>query len=166
MPKIPSAATPSNRAYPRFKPPPTESGEVRVDTGVYEGGEISMYYDSMIAKLICHGDTRQQAIEHMRDALNAFLIRGVQLEHPVPGGADAAPALRLRHLHDSVHLEEYPNGFVAADVRDDPALLAAVAAFARRRYIDRAVKISGQMGGHPARSGQTGWSSWEKNTIR
>jgi len=50
---------------------------VRVDTGVYEGGEISMYYDSMIAKLVAHGATRDQAIARMRDALNAFVIRGV-----------------------------------------------------------------------------------------
>ena len=50
---------------------------MRVDTGVYEGGEVSMHYDSMIAKLICHGATRDQAIARMREALNAFVIRGV-----------------------------------------------------------------------------------------
>jgi propionyl-CoA carboxylase alpha chain len=55
---------------------------VRVDTGVYEGGEISMYYDSMIAKLICHGATRDQAIARMRDALNAFVIRGISSNIP------------------------------------------------------------------------------------
>ena len=68
----------------RYQPPHTtmeaampvpHGGGVRVDTGVYEGGEISMHYDSMIAKLICHGGNRQQAIERMRDALNAFFIR-------------------------------------------------------------------------------------------
>jgi propionyl-CoA carboxylase alpha chain len=46
----------------KYRPPETIDGQVRVDTGVFEGGEISMYYDSMIAKLICHGATRDQAI--------------------------------------------------------------------------------------------------------
>jgi len=57
--------------------PPKESDVVRVDTGVYEGGEVSMYYDPMIAKLITYGATRDRAISHMRDALNEFFIRGV-----------------------------------------------------------------------------------------
>ena len=145
---------PSTGRITRFKPPPTESGEVRVDTGVYEGGEISMYYDSMIAKLICHGDTRQQAIEHMRDALNAFLIRGVSSNIPFQAALMQHPRFVSGIFTTAFISEEYPNGFVAADVpHDDPALLAAVAAFARRRYIDRAVKISGQMGGHPRKVG-------------
>ncbi len=57
--------------------PPIESASVRVDTGVYEGGEVSIHYDPMIAKLIAHGGTRDQAIAHLRDALNEFYIRGV-----------------------------------------------------------------------------------------
>ena len=52
---------PSTGRLVKFPPPPEIAGQVRVDTGVYEGGEISMYYDSMIAKLICHGATRDQA---------------------------------------------------------------------------------------------------------
>ncbi|NBX95645.1 MAG: acetyl-CoA carboxylase biotin carboxylase subunit, partial [Betaproteobacteria bacterium] len=57
-------------------------GGVRVDTGVYEGGEIPMYYDSMIAKLIVHGRDRQEAIAKMREALNAFVIRGISSNIP------------------------------------------------------------------------------------
>ncbi len=68
---------PSSGRLVKFIAPPEVPGQVRVDTGVYEGGEVSMYYDSMIAKLICHGATRDQAIARMRDALNAFVIRGV-----------------------------------------------------------------------------------------
>jgi propionyl-CoA carboxylase alpha chain len=99
---------PSTGRITRFQPPPTESGEVRVDTGVYEGGEISMHYDSMIAKLICHGDTRQQRYRtHARRAQRLPDPRR-QLEHPVPGGADAASALRLRHLHDGLHRRGVP----------------------------------------------------------
>ena len=146
---------PSTGRITRFQPPPTESGEVRVDTGVYEGGEISMHYDSMIAKLICHGDTRQQAVERMRDALNAFLIRGVSSNIPFQAALMQHPRFVTGIFTTAFIAEEYPNGFVAADVpHDDPALLAAVAAFARRRYIDRAVQISGQMGGHPRKVGQ------------
>ena len=52
--------------------PPAESDVVRVDTGIYEGGEVSMYYDPMIAKVITYGATRDQAIAHMRTALDAF----------------------------------------------------------------------------------------------
>ncbi len=146
---------PSTGRITRFQPPPTESGEVRVDTGVYEGGEISMHYDSMIAKLICHGDTRQQAVERMRDALNAFLICGVSSNIPFQAALMQHPRFVSGIFTTAFIAEEYPNGFVAADVpHDDPALLAAVAAFARRRYIDRAVQISGQMGGHPRKVGQ------------
>lgn len=145
---------PSTGRITRFQPPPTESGEVRVDTGVYEGGEISMHYDSMIAKLICHGDTRQQAVERMRDALNAFLIRGVSSNIPFQAALMQHPRFVSGIFTTAFIAEEYPNGFVAADVpHHDPALLAAVAAFARRRYIDRAVQISGQMGGHPRKVG-------------
>ena len=66
----------------KYRPPEAVEGQVRVDTGVFEGGEISMYYDSMIAKLICHGATRDQAIVRLRDALNAFVIRGIDSNIP------------------------------------------------------------------------------------
>jgi propionyl-CoA carboxylase alpha chain len=145
---------PSTGRLTRFVPPQIEDGAVRVDTGVYEGGEISMHYDSMIAKLICHGDTRQQAIERMRDALNAFLIRGVASNIPFQAALLQHPRFVSGIFTTAFISEEYPNGFVAADVHHhDPRLLAAVAAFARRRYIDRAVQISGQMSGHPRRVG-------------
>ena len=67
---------PSTGRLVKFQPP-AEGDGVRVDTGVFEGGEISMYYDSMIAKLIVHGSDRNDAIRRMRDALNAFVIRGI-----------------------------------------------------------------------------------------
>ena len=146
---------PSTGRLTRFQPPPVVDGKVRVDTGVYEGGEISMHYDSMIAKLICHGDDRSQAIERMRDALNGFLIRGVASNLPFQAALVQHPRFVSGIFTTAFIADEYPNGFVAADVPyEDPALLAAVAAFARRRYIDRAVQISGQMSGHPRRVGR------------
>jgi propionyl-CoA carboxylase alpha chain len=60
-----------------FYRPPEESEHVRVDTGVFEGGEVSMYYDPMIAKLITYGETREEASAHMRAALDQFIIKGV-----------------------------------------------------------------------------------------
>ena len=127
---------------------------MRVDTGVYEGGEISMHYDSMIAKLICHGYNREQAISRMRDALNAFLIRGVSSNTQFQSALMQQPRFIAGNFTTAFIAETYPNGFSAAVVtHPDLALLAAVAAFARRRYIDRAVKISGRMRGHERKVG-------------
>ncbi|MFZ4536042.1 acetyl-CoA carboxylase biotin carboxylase subunit [Propionivibrio sp.] len=141
---------PSTGRLVKFQPPEAVEGQVRVDTGVYEGGEISMYYDSMIAKLICHGDDRNQAIERMRDALNAFFIRGVSSNIPFQAALLQHPRFVSGIFTTAFIADEYPNGFIAAEVPyEDPGLLASVAAFARRRYIDRAVQISDQMLGHP-----------------
>ncbi|HEY5764100.1 MAG TPA: acetyl-CoA carboxylase biotin carboxylase subunit [Rhodocyclaceae bacterium] len=138
--------------------PPTDADGVRVDTGVYEGGEISMYYDSMIAKLICHGGTREQAIKRMRDALNAFVIRGVSSNIPFQAALMQHPVFNSGIFTTAFIADHYPKGFVAADVpHDDPGLLAAVAAFARRRFIDRARLTSGQMPGHARKVG----SEWD-----
>jgi propionyl-CoA carboxylase alpha chain len=138
----------------KYQPPESTDGQVRVDTGVYEGGEISMYYDSMIAKLICHGATRDQAITRMRDSLNAFVIRGVSSNIPFQAALMQHPRFVSGIFTTAFIAEEYPHGFIAADVpHDDPGLLAAVAGFARRRYIDRAVKISDQMPGHQRKVG-------------
>ncbi len=128
--------------------PPAESEVVRVDTGVYEGGEVSMYYDPMIAKVITYGATRDQAIAHMRTALDAFYIRGVA--HNI--GFLTALIKHTRfvegRLNTNLIAEEYPHGFRAADLpHEDPAMLVAVAASIHRRYMDRAALISGQMQG-------------------
>jgi propionyl-CoA carboxylase alpha chain len=141
----------------KYRPPETIEGQVRVDTGVFEGGEISMYYDSMIAKLICHGATRDQAISRLRDALSAFVIRGIDSNIPFQAALMQNPRFLSGVFTTSFIAEEFPNGFVASDVvHDDPGLLAAVAAFGRRRYIDRAVQVSGQMPGHQRKVG-TEW---------
>ncbi len=145
---------PSIGRLTKYQPPESSDGQVRVDTGVYEGGEISMYYDSMIAKLICHGATRDQAISRMRDSLNAFVIRGVGSNIPFQAALMQHPRFVSGIFTTAFIAEEYPHGFVAADVpHADPGILAAVAAFARRRYIDRAVKISSQMPGHQRKVG-------------
>ena len=129
--------------------PPKESEVVRVDTGVYEGGEVSMYYDPMIAKLITYGATRDRAIAHMRDALNEFFIRGVAHDISFLAALMVHTRFMTGRLSTNMIAEEYTHGFHAADApHDDPALLISVAAFLHRRYMDRAAKISGQLLGH------------------
>ena len=139
---------PSTGRLVKFQPP-AEGDGVRVDTGVFEGGEISMYYDSMIAKLIVHGSDRNDAIRRMRDALNAFVIRGIGSNIPFQAALLQHPRFCSGNFHTGFMAEEYPSGFDASMVpHDDPALLAAVATFARNRYIERAVQTTGQMRGH------------------
>jgi propionyl-CoA carboxylase alpha chain len=138
----------------KYIPPPDTDGTVRVDTGVDEGGEISMYYDSMIAKLIAHGATRDQAIARMRDALNAFVIRGVSTNIPFQAALMQHSRFVEGRFHTGFIAEEYPKGFRAEDVpHDDPALLVCVAAAIHRRYMDRAAGITGQMRGHERKVG-------------
>jgi propionyl-CoA carboxylase alpha chain len=139
----------------KFRPPEQQDGAVRTDTGVYEGGEISMYYDSMIAKQITHGATREQAVSRMREALNAFVIRGVSHNISFLGALMQHPRFLSGDFHTGFIGEYFPKGFHPASApHADPALLIAVAAFARRRYIDRAVKITNRMPGHERKVGQ------------
>ncbi len=134
--------------------PPKESEVVRVDTGVYEGGEVSMYYDPMIAKLITYGATRDRAIAHMREALNEFCIRGVSHNISFLAALMSHPRFVTGRMSTNMIAEEYPEGFHGADVpHDDPALLIAVAAFMHRSYMDRAARITGQLPGHERRVG-------------
>jgi propionyl-CoA carboxylase alpha chain len=129
-------------------------GGVRVDTGVYEGGEIPMYYDSMIAKLIVHGRDRADAIAKMREALNGFVIRGISSNIPFQAALLAHPKFATGDFNTGFIAEHYPKGFRAEDVpHDDPDFLVALAAAANRRYLERAAGISGQMPGHGVQIG-------------
>ncbi len=126
-----------------------EGGGVRVDTGVYEGGEIPMYYDSMIAKLIVHGKDRLDAIAKMREALNGFVIRGVASNIPFQAALLAHPKFVAGDFNTGFIAEQYGGGFRAEDVpHDDADFLVALAAAANRRYRERAAGISGQLDGH------------------
>ena len=113
---------------------PRESGAVRVDTGVVEGSEISMYYDPMIAKLVTHGDTRDEAIARMRDALDAYYIRGINHNIPFLSSVLAHPRFQEGRLTTHFIEEEYPEGF-GGNVPDEATVrrLAAVAAFIGHR---------------------------------
>jgi propionyl-CoA carboxylase alpha chain len=128
---------------------------VRVDTGVQDGGEIPMFYDSMIAKLIVHGTDRLDAIAKMREALNSFVIRGVSSNIPFQAALLAHPKFVAGDFNTGFIAENYAQGFRAEDVpHDDPAFLVALAAYVNRRLLGRAAGISGQMPGHGVTVGE------------
>ncbi|MGL1834137.1 acetyl-CoA carboxylase biotin carboxylase subunit [Rhodocyclaceae bacterium SMB388] len=140
---------PSTGRLVKFRPPAEVDGQLRVDTGVFEGGEISMFYDSMIAKLITHGVNRDQAIERMREALNAFVIRGISSNIPFQAALLQHPVFISGDFNTGFIAEQYPTGFDAKMVpHDDPMLFVAAAVALHRRYEDRRALISGQMPGH------------------
>ncbi|MCC7167787.1 MAG: acetyl/propionyl-CoA carboxylase subunit alpha, partial [Rhodospirillales bacterium] len=139
---------PSTGRLVRYDPPP-EDAHVRVDTGVYEGGEISMFYDPMIAKLITYGANRDEAIGRMRSALDRFHIRGVSHNIPFLASLMSKDRFVKGRLTTNFIAEEYKNGFNAADLPpDNPTVLAAVAAAVNRAGADRNARISGQLPGH------------------
>jgi propionyl-CoA carboxylase alpha chain len=108
---------------------PEPAADVRVDSGVYEGGEISIFYDPMIAKLCTWGDTRLDAIERMRRALDEFYVRGVSHNVPFLAALMAHPRFREGRLTTNFIAEEFKGGFTTAHLPPrDPALLAAIAA--------------------------------------
>jgi propionyl-CoA carboxylase alpha chain len=148
---------PSTGRLIRFLPPTERPGEVRVDTGVYEGDEISIYYDSMIAKLITHGSDREQAVARMREALNRFVVRGISTNIAFQSALMRNPRFMEGRLHTGLIAEDYPSGFHPSHgIHPRPLLVASVAAYARWRYVERAGKITGQLRGH-ARKVNSEW---------
>ena len=147
---------PSTGRLVRFVPPATtmeaaapERLGVRVDTGVAEGGEIPMFYDSMIAKLIVHGKDRLDAIAKMREALGGFVIRGISSNIPFQSALLAHPKFVSGDFTTGFIAEHYGRGFSSADVpHADPQFLVALAAFVRRKARERSAGISGQLDGH------------------
>ncbi len=130
---------------------PPEEGEfgdaiVRNDTGVEEGGEISIFYDPMIAKLVTWAPTRLQAIESQAEALDAFAIEGIRHNIPFLATLMAHPRWREGKLSTGFIKEEFPEGFSAPEPKGEIALrLVAVAAAIDHKLNDRKRGISGQM---------------------
>ncbi len=143
---------PSTGRLVYYRTPSLEPGRVRVDTGVYEGGEISMYYDPMIAKLITWGEDRDSAISFMRDALDEYLIRGIKQNICFLAAIMAHPRFREGRLSTNFIAQEYPDGFRPEDVvQDNPALPIVVLSVIHRLYMDRAARLSGQLAGYERR---------------
>ena len=142
---------PSTGRLTRYRPPAERSAHgvtVRNDTGVYEGGEISLYYDPMIAKLVTHAPKREQAIEAQADALDAFVIDGIRHNIPFLAAVMAHPRWRAGKLSTGFIAEEFPDGFHPHPPKGEQAhVLAAVAAAIDHVLGERKRRISGQMGG-------------------
>ncbi len=130
---------------------PVEGG-VRVDTGVYEGGEIPMFYDSMIAKLIVHGRDRSEAIARMREALNGFLIKGISTNIPFQAALLAHPKFKSGDFNTGFIADNYPKGFSTDAVpHEQPSFLLTMAVAAHRQIRERAATLTGQRRGREVR---------------
>ncbi|HEY1472854.1 MAG TPA: acetyl/propionyl/methylcrotonyl-CoA carboxylase subunit alpha [Pseudolabrys sp.] len=142
---------PSTGRLTRYRPPEEKSADgvtVRNDTGVYEGGEISLYYDPMIAKLVTHAPKREQAIEAQADALDAFVVDGIRHNIPFLSALMAHPRWRAGKLSTGFIAEEFPNGFHPhAPDGLRATVIAAVATAIDTVLGERKRKISGQMNG-------------------
>ncbi|MBY0301827.1 MULTISPECIES: acetyl-CoA carboxylase biotin carboxylase subunit [Sphingomonas] len=131
----------------RYQPPLAGDG-VRVDDGVAEGGEVSMFYDPMIAKLVTHGATREEAIDKQVAALDAFEIVGPGTNLDFLSALMQHPRFRSGNITTGFIAEEYPEGFHGAPASDEVLrTLAGVAAFAATAEADRARRVDGQLGG-------------------
>jgi propionyl-CoA carboxylase alpha chain len=140
---------PSTGRLVKYRPPAEMSKDgvtVRNDTGVFEGGEISIYYDPMIAKLVTHAKTRAQAISAQSHALDAFYIDGIRHNIPFLSALMQHPRWQKGKLSTAFIAEEYPGGFrpVAPD-GERGRVIAAVAAALDHTLGERKRRISGQM---------------------
>ncbi len=135
----------------RYRPPAEKSADgvtLRNDTGVTEGGEISLYYDPMIAKLVTHAPTREAAIEAQSRALDAFVIGGIRHNIPFLAALMAHPRWRAGKLSTGFIAEEFPHGFHGVAPQGETAhVIAAVAAAIDHVLGERKRQISGQLNG-------------------
>lgn len=140
---------PSTGRLVRYQPPAegvTGTRTVRNDTGVFEGGEISLYYDPMIAKLCTHAPTREEAIDAMSEALDQFRIEGIQHNIPFLGAIMEHPRFRSGALTTGFIAEEFPDGFSGIEVTPERAgLFALVATYVNELHAARATEISHQL---------------------
>ncbi|HVY58435.1 MAG TPA: acetyl/propionyl/methylcrotonyl-CoA carboxylase subunit alpha [Xanthobacteraceae bacterium] len=144
---------PSTGRLVRYRPPRERSeggATVRNDTGVAEGGEISIYYDPMIAKLVTHAGTREAAIAAQSRALDEFCIDGIRHNMPFLSALMQHPRWLAGRLSTGFIAEEYPGGFRPIPPEGERAfVIAAVAAAIDHVLGERKRRISGQMGGRP-----------------
>ncbi|MCU0912073.1 MAG: acetyl/propionyl/methylcrotonyl-CoA carboxylase subunit alpha [Rhodobacteraceae bacterium] len=141
----------------RYRPPEEAASElavVRNDTGVYEGGEISMFYDPMIAKLCTWAPTRGAAIEGMRGALDAFEVEGIGHNLPFLSAVMDHPKFAAGQMTTAFIAEEWPEGFQGVTLPEAELRRVAAAAAAMFRVAEiRRTRISGTMGNHERRVG-------------
>jgi len=149
---------PSIGRLTRYRPPVAghqpDGTVIRNDTGVYEGGEISMYYDPMIAKLCTHAPDRPQAIEAMASALDHFEVEGIGHNLPFLSAVMAHPRFYSGNITTAFIAEEWPDGFHGVSPDNDQArLLASVAAYLNLIDEERKTRISGTLANHTRKLG-------------
>jgi propionyl-CoA carboxylase alpha chain len=141
-----------------YRPPlevAEESRVVRNDTGVFEGGEISMYYDPMIAKLCTWGPDRATAIEHMRNALDGFEMEGVGHNLPFLAAVYDHEKFTSGNITTAFIEEEYPDGFEGVTLAEADLKRLAASAVAMYRVAEiRRTRVSGRMDNHERKVGQ------------
>ncbi len=159
---------PSIGRLTRYRPPsetaaytpgvaPGDAGDVvvRNDTGVYEGGEISMYYDPMIAKLCTWAPTREAAIEAMRVALDSFEVEGIGHNLPFLSAVMDHPKFISGDMTTAFIAEEYPEGFDGVELPEDDLRRIAAACAAMNRVAEiRRTRVSGRMDNHERHVGE------------
>ena len=127
---------------------------VRNDTGVYEGGEISMYYDPMIAKLCTWAPTREAAIEAMRVALDSFEVEGIGHNLPFLSAVMDHPIFIKGDMTTAFIQEQYPDGFVGVDLPEGDLRRIAAASAAMNRVAEiRRARVSGRLDNHERKVG-------------
>ncbi|WP_395516950.1 acetyl-CoA carboxylase biotin carboxylase subunit [Pseudorhizobium flavum] len=144
---------PSIGRLTRYRPPAegtqADGTVVRNDTGVFEGGEISMYYDPMIAKLCTWAPSRLEAVGAMSDALDDFEVEGIGHNLPFLSAVMEHPRFREGRLTTAFIAEEFPEGFSGVTPDADSARkLATIAAYLNQMLQERAVQITGTIGNH------------------
>ena len=141
-------------AQPGARPPAAAAG-VRNDTGVYEGGEISMYYDPMIAKLCTWAPTRAEAIEEMRLALDEFEVEGIGHNLPFLSAVMDHPKFVSGDISTAFIAQEYPEGFMGATLPEAELTRIAASAAAMHRVAEiRRTRISGRLDHHERHVGE------------
>jgi len=134
---------------------PTGQTAVRNDTGVYEGGEISMYYDPMIAKLCTWGPDRATAIEAMRVALDSFEVEGIGHNLPFLSAVMDHPIFIKGDMTTAFIAEQYPDGFDGVTLPDADLARVAAACSAMHRVAEiRRARVSGRMDNHERKVGE------------
>lgn len=136
---------PSSGRITEYSQPPKNSN-IRVDSGVGPGGEVSMFYDPMIAKLCTIHDTREQAIEVMRSALSSFVIKGISHNISFLEAVFAHPRFIKGDINTGFIAQEYPDGFSGASLTSEiTEVFLATAIFAYLEEQKRATSIAGQI---------------------
>jgi propionyl-CoA carboxylase alpha chain len=139
---------PSVGRITRYREPEAGTGTLLIDTGIYEGGEVSMYYDPMVAKVCTHAATRTQAIDAMKAALSAYVIEGIAHNISFLCSVLANPRFVAGDISTNFIAQEYPEGFANGRLTEEVRrVLLAVGLHVYLRDAERAALTSGQLPG-------------------